>query len=189
MSSTPEEAQVGGAAAIAPRSAFAQRVAAVEHEEESTSNELGNTDTPGFNFNSLALTAFKAVHGDPNPHNNNVFFNPAGGFTTLRMKMGEQLVILGEYRFRVTRGQIRMYGALVCPESGTITVHAPLTHGLPVILCHLASGCDIDLFQVTSDSMRPFGHISTLFAGIWKCQSTDQAWFSNPSFRLVSTSS
>lgn len=134
------------------------------------------------------------------PTENNTTCTP-GISTIYRLHAQEKLVLQGEYTLRIASGSIKIYGALLTPESGTVTVFAPSTHSLPAIEAvaqarrggsnpheqekeynaEIVVGCH-------TSGIREMGEIFPLFRSVW-LPSTARTAIADPkdSFHLITT--
>lgn len=121
--------------------------------------------------------------------------------TTYHLRAQETLVIQGEYTLRTASGSIRIYGATLTPESGTVIVFAPSTHALPVIEAVIQARryeskpseeekeCDaVVVVGCHTSGIREMGKICPLFRSVWlpstpRTAITDQ----KDSFHLITT--
>ena len=87
----------------------------------------------------------------------------------IRLKHGQTLTLLGEYRAKSTRGLCFLYGALLSPQK-EVHVYASATHAIPTIECLSSEGTEI-LISDCGNGLRSLSQLSPLYNRLWNFRS------------------
>ncbi|KAI9680799.1 MAG: Polynucleotide 5'-hydroxyl-kinase grc3 [Caeruleum heppii] len=90
----------------------------------------------------------------------------------VRLKPGEKLVAIGQFRLHILKGAVRLLGATLRYGTGPFRVSVPSTHALPAIIGLRNEGAVVSEVELTDleDGLRRLGRMSPSLDRIWAQQ-------------------
>ena len=154
----PEETEIGSNADNL-EDATAASIAATpydgERSEASTSsaeNYLRTKPAPTTRLSSFCPRATNVIRDDEQ-------------CLEVKLRPDETITVAGEYDLHVVQGLVKVYGAVLRPQSGVQRLYAPSTHALPQIVAH-KDAATVRISSVRS-SIRKLERLSPLWRNVW----------------------